>query len=96
MAAAEDRDEEEVDENTPIGELTIEQFLKLLTKGIQESVQRGSEYQRSTQPPSPDSEDSAFLERPIRDGNPETPMDDDCDLGEPMQNHDRDPEHELG
>ncbi|KAL8175518.1 UNVERIFIED_CONTAM: hypothetical protein K2H54_027091 [Gekko kuhli] len=28
----------------------------------------------------------------LSSGNPETPMDDDCDPGEPMQNHDRDPE----
>ncbi|KAL8172734.1 UNVERIFIED_CONTAM: hypothetical protein K2H54_015002 [Gekko kuhli] len=43
MAFVGDMEEEEIDENTPVGELTLEQFLKVLREGIREGIRKGLE-----------------------------------------------------
>ncbi|KAL8221209.1 UNVERIFIED_CONTAM: hypothetical protein K2H54_061382 [Gekko kuhli] len=56
----------------------------------------GSEAQHTTRPGTPDADDVPPVAQPSGHGTEETPVGADCEPEEPLENQDRDPEHELG
>ncbi|KAL8178915.1 UNVERIFIED_CONTAM: hypothetical protein K2H54_057651 [Gekko kuhli] len=81
-----------------------EASLELFSEGSQDTAQpqpstsshAGSDAQDTMRPATPDADDLPPVAQPSGHGTEETPVGADCEAEEPLENQDRDPEHELG